>query len=127
MTSVTHVKTRIIFSFVTKQALQVLRSIIGSAVGVGIAKKRPTKNNTYVACSIGTVIALLELPDDQPTICRNFIEMKYTVDDTMLTVSTAFSRITCTSAVDISTRTNGLGQLESSLATISWHCLSTTA
>mmetsp|Transcript_18246 Transcript_18246/g.25952 ORF Transcript_18246/g.25952 Transcript_18246/m.25952 type:complete len:398 (-) Transcript_18246:33-1226(-) len=112
MTSEVRKKTIMTLLFTTKNAITALRRVAGSVVGIGLSKKRPSKKRVRVACSIGTVITSLELPDTAPDVPMNFLKLRYTLEDSSLKIVTSFSRVTCNAVGDITSRTDGMGGVQ---------------
>ena len=76
--------------FLTKHSLLKLHGILGSAVGIGLSCKKPSKLNPHVFCTIGSVITSVELPEIIPEVVQSWIEMAFNETDSRLVIKVRF-------------------------------------
>jgi hypothetical protein len=105
-----------IFTYIriaSSPGLVALRSILGSGIGVGLTKSRPTKKNPVLHCTIGSILTSIEcgplIPEQiiEKPERRSFfdgIDFVYSEQNRNLNCNVRFTKITVTSAADATTR-----------------------
>jgi hypothetical protein len=93
--------------------LTALRNVVGMSVDIGVTKKRPTKSNPVVHCTIGSILTCIECgPEIPEALIRkpesrsylNGIDFVYSEQNRNLTCTVRFSKITISSADVATTR-----------------------
>ena len=85
----------------TKHSLLKLCGILGSAVDIGLSCKKPSKSNTHVFCTIGSVITSVELPEIIPEVVQSWIEMAFNETDSRLVIKVRLKQIPCILEEDV--------------------------
>lgn len=96
----------------SRRGLEALKGVLGSGVGLGMAKARPTKNHPFVTCTIGTSV---ELNDNIPMELiktpllpwsGNGIDFIYTEETTQLSCFLRYTKIPVSNAEVATSRTS---------------------
>jgi len=66
MVAMTKETNRCFLRVLTTEELQQLRKILGTSVGIGLAKNRPSKKRRIVDCTIGSIMTSIEVGDFAP-------------------------------------------------------------
>lgn len=94
------VKTGI--KIVTKQGLADLRGVLGTGIGLGMNKRKPTKRNPVTFCTVGSHLTSVEVGEEVPLdfiasfsqkYHGNLIELLYTEETRQLSCRVNYSKI----------------------------------
>ena len=66
MMVITNETNRCFLRVLTTEDLQQLRKLLGTSIGIGLAKKRPSKKRRIVDCTIGSIMTSIEVGDSAP-------------------------------------------------------------
>jgi hypothetical protein len=97
----------------TQSAMKAIRKVLGLGIGVGLAKKRPTKSMPLGVCTIGGIMTSIDCPEEIPfdvmlkpdRFCSaDGIDFIYSEQNRYLTCAVRFSKVTVNSAEDAKNR-----------------------
>jgi hypothetical protein len=105
--------TKTLLRIVSKEGLCRLRLILGSIIGLGLTKRKPTKSNPLIYCSVGSFITSVDVMEEFPMELINnmnrkyhsdCIEFLYTEENRLLTCSVWYSKIIVNSSEEVRAR-----------------------
>jgi hypothetical protein len=97
----------------TRSALKAIRTVLSRGVGVGLAKKRPTKSLPIGCCSVGGILMSVDCSEDIPhevllkhnaPCAADGIDFVYSEQNHYLTCTVRFTKVTVNTAEDVRKR-----------------------
>lgn len=81
---------------VTQPALSILQQMLGTGVGLGLTKRKPTKKSSHLHCTVGCFLMSVEVGDDIPDVLLANCNARYYGDSVEFLYTEESRQLTCT-------------------------------